>query len=297
MHSISPYLIKTYDKSLAGVREEKYCVLDKIRGNNLIDLVEEFTKKYTTSFTEVEQGENKSFKFSNINRIGNEISGYMEFGIYGNASEIHDIEKGTKVHDKKPNESDINKFFFYFKIFKERKVGFFLSQNIHGNGIKSEFSRKFNDFYRIKTNGLSLQFNPFSSKEILREWYECANVKELKIVDFTVGRPKDIADQLHESFAEITFKPTKRNAFFGKLSEIKNKTDIIAILSEYGRKVTAIAELNGKKRTFSLSSDGEPISAIEIDDVVDMNEGNPILSSILNESQKITNEFKDEIEK
>ncbi|WP_417543033.1 hypothetical protein [Marinobacter sp.] len=296
MHSISPYLIKTYDRNLAGPHDEKYCSLDKIRGNNLIDVVDQFTAIFIDTFSKVEEGEKKSFKFSDINRTDTEIYGYMQFGVYGNASEIHNISSGEKVYDKKVDESDINKFFFYFKILPGSRAGFFFSQNIHGNGIKSEFSKKFNEFYKNKTKGLNLQFNPFSSKNLLKDWYENANVKEIKINEFSAGHVKEIADQLHESFAEVTFKPTKRNSFFGKLSEVKGKSDIITILSQYGKKVSAVAELNGKKRTFSLSSEGEPLSAIEIDEVVDIIDGNPTFDSMETEVRKISEEFQGELD-
>ncbi|HDR1508314.1 TPA: hypothetical protein QB443_002120, partial [Pasteurella multocida] len=93
MHSVAPYAIRCFDRSLKTKRNPGYCDLSNIKGNNLRDLILEFVQQHSSNYSLFESNK-QVYRFSNINSEPENIYCWIEIGDYGTENDIIDIETG-----------------------------------------------------------------------------------------------------------------------------------------------------------------------------------------------------------
>jgi hypothetical protein len=289
MHSLATYSVRVFDRILAGPTEDKYHKLSNIRGKDLVQSITDFANN-NTSYQEISDGKSKkTLKFSNVTRVNRTVYGFIEFGEYGIKGKVVHVPSGDTVYAKKKDDSDIQQLYFNFTIPSDVTTGICLFHNIHGRGVKGLADKMLNEFFHKLTKGLKLQLQPLTYEKAVEDWMKNAQVKELRLNKYS---PKfevsDPVDQLAENTVEITYKPKEKGGSFGRFWDFiqsKSRSGInrgaVAILSEHCASVKAVVEFDGRKRTFSLTSEDLPVSTIDFDDEdVKMEDGAPELASL-----------------
>lgn len=290
MHSLTPYTIRVYDKTLPGKREQRYHELDDIRKLDFLALFDEFAKSNNGQYKNIHNETSQiTIQFTGLSKANRSLYGWIEHGEYGIKGKVVNVTSGKKMYDKKKDDSDIHKYYFNLRIPANETKGILVLHSIHGHGVKGVVEDLFKTFFQQKTINLRPKINPFAYEKAVEDWMKNAKVKELRLSKFT---PKteitDIVEQLGESTTEIICKPKKKGGFLGSFWDL-NKTkkhtgknrQAVDILDDLCHTVKAVVEYQGKKRVFSLAADQTPISSIEFsEEDVEMDEGQPALESL-----------------
>lgn len=281
MHSIAPYSIRCFNPySAARNIDERYSILDKIGQFDAYKVFQDFLVAQDDKFKIVEDTKQVyrfyGMKFYEEKR---EIAGWFEAGYYGIKNDIIDIDTGNVDYEKTQKNAEIIKHYVRFYMPVGFDEGIALLQSYKGNGIKTLLY----ELLRVNFNDVTkktLQMNPLAYKKAFKVWEE-ALAKEIKLTKF-VGMP-DITDQLkrlgHKE-QQLIIKPPSRGSL-GKLKDYfdtnSEQYQVVEFLSPMCSDVKAVAELNGKKRTFTIGRPAEEqVCEILIDeDEVDMVAGNP----------------------
>lgn len=281
MHSIAPYSIRCFNPySAARNIDERYSILDKVGQFDAYKVFQDFLVAQDDKFKIVEDTKQVyrfyGMKFYEEKR---EIAGWFEAGYYGIKNDIIDIDTGNVDYEKTQKNAEIIKHYVRFYMPVGFDEGIALLQSYKGNGIKTLLY----ELLRVNFNDVTkktLQMNPLAYKKAFKVWEE-ALAKEIKLTKF-VGMP-DITDQLkrlgHKE-QQLIIKPPSRGSL-GKLKDYfdtnSEQYQVVEFLSPMCSDVKAVAELNGKKRTFTIGRPAEEqVCEILIDeDEVDMVAGNP----------------------
>ena len=290
MHSLAPYTVRVYDRTLAGPMDEKYHKLGSIRGKDLLSIIKDFAESNKAIYQEIKlDSGKKTVKFSDLKVIDRTIYGLIEYGEYGIKGKVVNIPSGSTVYSKKKDDSDISQLYFNFTIPKNETKGVCLFHNIHGRGVKGIIDQLLNEYFHDKTKGLKIQIRPLTYEKAVEDWMKHSKIKELRLTKYSPkSEVSDQVDQLAENTVEIKFKPKEKGGSFGSFwdfSKSKNRkgrlSGAVDILEEYCTSVKAVVEFEGRKRVFSLSSEELPVSSIDFDeDDVKMDEGAPMLNSL-----------------
>lgn len=286
MHSIAPYSIRCFNPySAARNIDERYSILDKVGQFDAYKVFQDFLVAQDDRFKIVEDTKQVyrfyGMKFYEEKR---EIAGWFEAGYYGIKNDIIDIDTGNVDYEKTQKNAEIIKHYVRFYMPVGFDEGIALLQSYKGNGIKTLLY----ELLRVNFNDVTkktLQMNPLAYKKAFKVWEE-ALAKEIKLTKF-VGMP-DITDQLkrlgHKE-QQLIIKPPSRGSL-GKLKDYfdtnSEQYQVVEFLSPMCSDVKAVAELNGKKRTFTIGRPAEEqVCEILIDeDEVDMVAGNPEPASL-----------------
>lgn len=281
MHSIAPYSIRCFNPhGVAKDIENRYSVLNNVGQFDTYKVFQDFLIAQNDQFKIVEDTKQVyrffGMKFYEAER---EIAGWFEAGYYGVKNDIIDIKTGNVDYEKTQNNAEIIKHYVRFYIPVGFDEGIALLHNYKGNGIKTLLY----ELLRVNFSAVTkrnLQMNPLAYKKAFRMWEE-ALAKEIKLTKF-VGMP-DITDQiknLGHKEQQLIIKPPSRGSL-GKLKDYFNADSdeykVVEFLSPMCAEVKAVADLNGKRRTFTIGRPAEEqVCEILIDEEdVDMIAGNP----------------------
>jgi len=278
MHSLSPYSVRCFNPAVDGTREEQYSVLDKVG---------EYDTKQVFRFKDV-----------NCNKKTRVISGYLEAGHYGIKSDIIDINTGAVNFEKAQKNAEILRHFFHIFLPLGLNEGITLFHGYRGIGVKTLFFDGFNGYLK-GTTGLSFQMNPLSYDKAIEEWQN-AKAKEIRLVGFTGAA--DLADQISQlghREMELKLKPP-RSGVMGYLKDYFNRNSeqakAVEILKPFCSEVKTVVDLNGAKRTFTISGNtGATISSIQAPEELELEHGNPIPEAMLKWCSEVTKEFASSI--
>ncbi|TWC15728.1 hypothetical protein FBY06_12291 [Pseudomonas sp. SJZ085] len=297
MHSIAPYSLRCFNPySDPSKGEDRYAVLDKIGQFDMYQLFKAFIEAQGDKFKIVETTQQvyrfHGMKFYDDKR---EMVGWFEAGYYGVKNNIIDIETGNVDFEKLQNNAEIIRHYVRFYIPNGFDEGVALLHNYKGNGIKTLLHDLLREHFN-KVTKRTFQMNPLAYKKAFKIWEE-AVTKEIKLTKF-MGMP-DITDQLtrlgHKE-QQLIVKPPSR----GKLGKLKDffkpgteEYEVVEFLRPHCAQIKAVAELDGKKRTFTIGRPAEEqICEIIVDeDEVVMVAGNPEPESLHKWCTSLLQEF------
>lgn len=299
MHSVSPYSLRCFDASVNGSIEDKYVLLNNIKGHDAFSIIQDFIDEKSQNFTVLEDSK-QVYKFHNFtfNPATREIHGWFEVGTFGIKTNIINVQTGNIDYTKIQNNAEIIQHFIHFKLPTGVNEGITLLHSYRNNGIKTLFYEQFGEFFRARTQ-LTLQMNPLSYQRGLDEWNE-AVTKELRLIKF--NGLEDKADQLsglgHEE--QILIMKPARNKNLGRLLDYftpnSEQSNIVELLEDECSTISTVVELNGKRRTFRVGHNAiNSICVIDLDDNVGLVDGNPEIVSMFEWCQQITREFTDQM--
>ncbi|MEW5505594.1 hypothetical protein [Pseudomonas antarctica] len=302
MHSIAPYSIRCFNPySDPKKGEERYAVLDKVGQFDVYNLFRDFIVAQGNKFRIVEATQ-QVYRFYGVKFYDEtrEMTGWFEAGYYGVKNDIIDIETGNVDFEKAQNNAEIIKHYVRFYIPVGFDEGIALLQSYKGNGIKTLLHDLLRENFN-KVTKRTLQMNPLAYKKAFKVWEE-ANAKEIKLTKF-LGMA-DITDQLtrlgHKE-QQLIVKPPSRGKLGNKLKDFftpgSEEYEVVEFLRPLCAQIKAVAELDGKKRTFTIGRPAEEqICEILLDeDEVDMIAGNPEPKSLHKWCTSLLQEFIDSI--
>ncbi|MBW3525863.1 hypothetical protein KO533_04660 [Shewanella sp. NKUCC05_KAH] len=284
MHSISPYLLRSFNKELPGPPNKKYAILDKIGAHDTFSLLRKFIESKSNGF-EIREASKQVYRFQDMVYDDSKrmIHGWFQVGVYGIKANVIDTETGNVDFAKAQKHAEIIQHYIQFFIPKGYNEAIAIMHSYRNVGVKTLFSQIFFPYFMGNTT-LTLQMNPLSYDKALASWQE-ANAKEIKVTKFK--GITDVADQMtalgHFEF-ETILKP-KRNGTFGKFKEFFKKgsdqANAVELLSSMGEQVKTVVEINDKRRTFNMGvARASSLCEIELDENVVLIDGNPDFASM-----------------
>jgi hypothetical protein len=301
MHSIAPYSIRCFNPH-DGAKDihDRYSVLDKVGQFDTYKVFQDFLIAQDDKF-KIAEDTKQVYRFFGMKfyEAEREIAGWFESGYYGVKNDIIDIKTGNVDYEKTQNHAEIIKHYVRFYIPAGFNEGIALLHNYKGGGIKTLLY----DLLRVNFSAVTkrtLQMNPLAYKKAFKMW-EDASAKEIKLTKF-VGMP-DLTDQiknLGHKEQQLIIKPPSRGSL-GKLRDYfdpnSEEYKVVEFLTPLCAQVKAIAELNGKRRTFTIGRPAdEQVCEILIDEEdVDMIAGNPEPQSLHKWCTVVLQEFVDSL--
>jgi hypothetical protein len=282
MHTLELYSIRVFDKNLAGLYTTRFCPLDKIRNNSLIDLVEGILKAHKNKpndlyeklkankphLTTIKQTKRTFTVEQIISTKDGVIYGLIQVGEYGRKQPIHNVTTGANTGQVNTGEAVMNSHFFMLTIKAGEKKGLLFLHAVSGKGLKTIFDAMIDEPFKTKTKGLKCRINPVANTAAVKKWMDEAEVCELRLSKFVTKQPlSDIYNTLNDSYQEVIVKPLGKDKRLGKLSKFSDKS-MVEFYKKEASSVKVQVEYNGRKRVFKLGST-DPISSIELtkDDV------------------------------
>lgn len=299
MHSLSPYLIKCFNKNQINSNNRRYSILDAVGQNDTFILLEKFILENTDKFKLVEETKQvykfKNFEFDNKNRLA---FGWMESGIYGIKSEIIDVKTGNIDFKKTIKNAEIIKYFIYFYLPKGWDEGIVFMHAYRNTGIKTLFLDQFNEYFNVHTQ-LNLQMHPLAYEKALNNWLD-AQAKEVRLLKFKGANDiGDLIKGLGHIEQELTLK-SGRGRLFGKFKDFINsnseQSKAIALLEPLCKVIKTVVELDGKTRTFQIGPTADhSICQIDVPETLIKEDGNPSFTKMQNWCHEIAIEFSEKI--
>lgn len=312
MHSVTPYLLKSFDRYNSDNKEQEYFTLSNFRNHDLLNMLYEFMNE-KSGHAFIFEEDKKVYRFSDIRIDAKKryISAFFTVGSYGVKQDIIDIKTNKISFPKKENDADILNHFVMFAVPSNCSEAIGLFHKSHGKGVKSLFDKLFKPYFLDKVKA-TLQITPYSHTETVSEWAANARVKELIVSGYVPS--SDVAEniaQFGECNTEFKIKPKikKRGlaTTLGSLAEFMNPNldsahnQFITHSEEFGASVRVVAQLNDTKRTFYVGSNSRGVSCDILfgeseedfgeDNVVEMDGGQPQLSSLRPWAIKLTNDI------
>ena len=300
MHSIAPYAIRCFDRTLQVGKHNGYHDLSNIKSHSLYNLILDFIQSHSNNYSKAENG-NQVYRFSNLNQEPEDIYCWIEIGDYGTENDIIDINTGEISFQKTQDNALINKFYFHFYLPRNKTRTLMFVHNYKYGGGKSLFENEFKPFFKDKTD-LVLQLFPFAHRKAITAWQD-ANVKAIKVLGYDrLSDESDAAEALRAltngNETELLIK-APRNDTLGKLSEFLHrghqKYQLVQDLSPESSGIKVEVEMNGSYRTFSVYSprnSGRASYEIELDNDVEIEKGMPEFDSIKKWVKKLVEDFK-----
>ncbi|CAK1907760.1 conserved hypothetical protein [Vibrio crassostreae] len=297
LHALSPYLLRCYNGSLEGKREERYSALDKIGQYDLLYLLKDFIEANSEEYKVLETGK-QVYQFSDLkfDKDKRELYCWFNVGYYGMKSDIINIETGGVDFKKAQKNAEIIKHYVHIYIPHNVNEGMAFLHSFRGNGVKTLFYVLFSNYFRNVTN-LNIQMNPLAYDKAINAWMD-APAKEVKITRFEgVADISDALGKLGHNEKELVIKPP-RNGILGTLRDYKTRGSdrykAVEVLSEHGNQIKTVVEMNGKKRTFNVGhSSTNTICEIELSEDIVFDEGVPNIDSMNRWTKEIANEYAD----
>lgn len=295
MHSLAPYLIRSFNPGLPGKPEDKYARLDRLGSHDAYKILKDFIKSKKSNFHLVDGSKQvyrfHGFQFSDSERI---VRGWMQLGSYGYKSQIINVKTGNVDYNKTQENAEIINHFVYFSIPKGRNEGVALLHLFRGGGVKTIFHDMFKKYFNSVT-GFNIQMNPLSYDKAFAEW-ENANAKEIRLMKFE--GLKDVEDKLKKLGHDekvLTLKSPRKSSL-GKLKDYFDKkseqSKAIEFLIPLCAQVKTVVELNGRKRTFSIGRNvSNSICEIDAPDDIETIGGNPTPKAMIEWCEEVADEF------
>jgi len=222
-----------------------------------------FFQEYISSFDKnmlVNEQQKKSLQFitefTSIASDKRTISGIIESGDYGVESRIVNKNSKKEKYRKEVDDIDIKPFYFLILAGKGHDKGLLILQRLGGFGINSIFTNHFELFFKQKKEGLILEFSPFVSRQLAKQFLDNGAIKEFTLRRYNL--PPDIASKLGflnhtEEILSVELKITAKKK--NKLS-LNNK--VKKFIKDPNAKLFDLKELE------SIGFDGEHKSLMKV---------------------------------
>ncbi|AFY96190.1 hypothetical protein [Chamaesiphon minutus] len=303
--SIYTIRIKKYTNKIDKKKQANYCKkLSEFDGyNDIYDVINTFLK-------EVESGNtNDTYKMYiksiRVQQHGRSISGIIESGVYGIASEIRDVQTDKTNYKKQKNDADVLPFYFLFYLPKDTDEGLLILQRTGVFGIRSSFGSFLDKYFSKKYSSYCIEINTLINEEVIKKIISNGNIQKLRCVKYSAT--SDSIDGLDEGHEETAFNMEvvlsanriplwhKVQSFFDSKSDVKKLIEIRDFKFDYDT-VKIEVEINGSVRIFDLGNLGKAKASYDISDRIIMDsDEHPNFDSIHKVAEEYMSEIIDQI--
>jgi len=227
--------------------------------DDFYDVMKAFLSKLTVNPTNTTY---KTYlKTIRVEPEGRSISGVIESGIYGLASNIRDVDTDSLTYKKRKNDADVLPFYFLIYIPEDTNEGILLLQRTGKYGIRSNLGTFLNAYFSKEHSRFSVEVNFLIQEELIKRILYGGIIKKLRCVKYQVSTDK--VDGLDEGHEEIPFSmevvlSANRIPFMAKIQEffefkcnVKNLIEIRDFNFDYDT-VKVEVDIDGRLQTFDL---------------------------------------------
>ncbi|HEV7299033.1 MAG TPA: hypothetical protein VGN72_06665 [Tepidisphaeraceae bacterium] len=237
------------------------------------------------------------------------VHGLIEFGEYGRAATLKDVESGSTTHRKGRNESEFSPRYFRAHFPNGRTRGVFLVQQNGSDKTKATIENDLRSY--CENCELTLAMNPLTHQEALEKFLGQGQAKTLRVTRYVRNQFSDEilrgmkvdGEQLDQGAeVEIVIRHSNLVKRIGAaaLSVSQRATaarDLIEIAGLDGYDDVAVdVQLAGKTRKMSLTSAGGTAMRYDVTNDIELDgDGHPTYSSIDTYAKKLCRDLVDKI--
>lgn len=277
--------------------------------DSVVEVLNSFLNDYSANPEEVEDAE-KTFRVENFASRDNIVEGIIRTGDYGYSAVLRDIDTND-ISMKGMREAEELPFYFIFVLprttqgnrYEEGRDGIFVFQTINRRGIKSVFTRLFEeDKIRPKGNTV-LEINPVFHQDALERILQADRILEAEFIYKNVPEYDDESlyhlvegmDTQETDSASMVLKPNRGRSLEFIRRAVRNLIEsnpgsFAELVGDETEDVKVkIEKENGTRRKFSvMETDIKMREELEFSSS-DLVEGMPTSSAIARESRSLIN--------
>lgn len=271
--SLSTYTIKAYSTNHDEKNKPITLKLDNLNEytifghnndgqyNTLSSILEHFLEK--------DHYFNYKHKFLNINCHCSEKNlyyGQLNYGPYGTEHDVVDARTNELTEKKiNPNDSVLTPYYFYIKLFENRKDALLILETKSASGIKVIFEQWLNKFLtEIRCTHFKLEIESFIPEEMLDKFSEEGHVRKIRYLSYKL--PKDNLEifndyEPNEGYAEYTVvikkgKSKRHQRFLKKIfsNDENSSKELMKNIDFPVDDIKLELELEKDKRTFTIGN-------------------------------------------
>nr|WP_295000197.1 hypothetical protein [uncultured Methanobrevibacter sp.] len=270
--SLSTYTIEAYSTN----KDNNTPLNFKLDNLNEYTVFKDDTEgKYNTlssileSFLNKDHSFNYKNKFLNINCHNEDLNlyyGQLNYGPYGTEHDVIDATTNELTEKKITlNDSVLTPYYFYIKLFENRKDALLILETKSNSGIKIIFEKWLNYYLtEIGCTHFKLKIDSFIPKEMLDKFSEEGHVRKIRYLSYKL--PKDslkIFDDYNpnEGYAEYTVsikkgKSKKHQEFLKKIfsNDENSSKELMKNIDFPAEDIKLELELDEDKRTFTIGN-------------------------------------------
>ena len=235
------------------------------------------------------------------------LSGVLGAGDYGQETELFNRQTGES-EPKASDIADLFKYYYRFDVQPGRTRSIAVLQKISNTSIIQVLRGAFRAFFMQANQGYKVHIDRLVPREVLREYLENGDLREVTITRNHVPRRK--TDRLGLSDAGMTPENTTFKEVFrankgvsygtpGFLQEIANGERFAKVFSVRDDDVQAVnveIKVDGETRRIQLDRLERFASPVDVTDVIDYDAGgNPEFYSMEEEAKKVIRTFKKQL--
>ena len=221
------------------------------------------------------------------------VYGRVKYGEYGYASLLVDAETKEVSHIRITSEAEVFPFYFLAYLPADRSEGIMLLQTRSSRGIRGALLNDFIRHLKDQDLGKRVEINPLMPIRLFKQAFGSGGIKKVTYTKFSWPsstrksydrgvNPEEVMGRVEMSF--IAERGTKL-PMLERLGEIlegkRNANELIEIREGGYDKVKVEVEINGKTRTFDLSSNAFVRPNIDITEDISIDQdGHPTFDSI-----------------
>lgn len=300
---LSAYTIRIEKKRGKNQKENSppiYCKLSSFNGyEDLLDTMKGFLKQLTVNVT------NDTYKIYmkalKVELQGRSISGIVESGIYGLASNLRDVDTDSITYKKRKNDADVLPFYFLVYIPEDTDEGILILQRTGKYGIRSHFGTFLEKYFSDKFPGFAVEINTLVQEDIIKKILYTGTIKKLRCVKYKA--PVDRVDGLDDGHEEVPYNMEivlsgnripfmeKIQKFFDSKSSVRSLIELRDFNFDYDT-VKVEVEVDGSLRTFDLGHLNRARTYYDVSDLVVRNaDDHPTFNSIESITRRYLNEI------
>ena len=246
-------------------------------------------------------------KFLNVNchnQENNLYYGQLNYGPYGTEHEVVDATTNELTEKKiTPNDSVLTPYYFYIRLFENRKDALLILETKSTSGIKVIFEKWLNEFLiEIHCTHFKFKIESFIPEEMLDKFSEEGHVRKIRYLSYEL--PKDslkIFDDYepNEGYAEYTVsikkgKSKRHQEFLKKIfsNDENSSKELMKNIDFPADDIKLELELEEDKRTFTIGNISKTRPLKDISMQLDFGEnGHRTFESIHNIASKYAKEI------
>jgi hypothetical protein len=243
----------------------------------------EYTHKNIRDYID-NQGRYRTFTLSSRQKIDKDrriISGHFDSAYTGENGKVKDRET-NHLKFKFNNKDLLSKDFFYLiHVPKNSKFGFLIVQKKENHGVKTIFENAFNYFMRAKgVSNYLLELRQAPPRYFIQNFIDKGKLKEFRLIENSqeYGTEEKIFKLNKKSDSEILKK-----ALLDLFSNFHIYDHKISFLDkgEFDE-ISFVLKFDGTSKTFYIKNKEKIRSNIDVSNLIDFDEGEPTLESLIN---------------
>lgn len=276
--SLASYVLRIQN---IDVHEPEQLVDFEESGHDLLDVLERYLNQLGVGLA-VDEGNMTALRVRPpLNRNGRVLTGLIESGDFGIASQLRSVITGLVTYDRPIEDAENFPLYFLVWIPEEGKRGILILQKLGIHGIKTPLLSELKRRFETEFDSLRLVLNKLTYDRIVRNYLDNGRVTEIRLIQYEA--PDDIRalyvnreEALREVYVEyiVHAKSRKHIRITDRIRAVlegrRGANNLVEIAGFEPHKTKLNIEINGKRRTIDMGQTGALSLDFDISDEVDI---------------------------